>query len=124
MSEPAAKARSGSKVTGIVMADFLGLMKQATEFKSKMEAMQAELEQLEVEGAAGGGLVAIKLSGKGDLRGVRIDDSLLKLDQKEILEDLIVAAHADARRKLEAMLQEKMQALTGGLPLPPGLKLF
>lgn len=106
------------------MADFLGLMKQATEFKSKMEAMQAELEQLEVEGAAGGGLVRIMLSGKGDLRGARIDDSLLKSDQKEILEDLVVAAHADARRKLEAMLQEKMQALTGGLPLPPGLKLF
>ena len=106
------------------MVDFLGLMKQATELKSKMEAMQAELERLEVEGAAGGGLVAIKLSGKGDLRGVRIDDSLLKADQKEILEDLIVAAHADARRKLEAMLAEKMQALTGGLPLPPGLKLF
>jgi DNA-binding YbaB/EbfC family protein len=106
------------------MADFLGLMKQATEFKSKMEAMQAELEQLEVEGAAGGGLVRITLSGKGDLRGARIDDSLLKPDQKEILEDLVVAAHADARRKLEAMLQEKMQALTGGLPLPPGLKLF
>jgi nucleoid-associated protein EbfC len=106
------------------MADFLGLMKQATEFKSKMEAMQAELEQLEVEGAAGGGLVRTTLSGKGDLRGARIDDSLLKPDQKEILEDLVVAAHADARRKLEAMLQEKMQALTGGLPLPPGLKLF
>jgi hypothetical protein len=106
------------------MPDFLGLMKQATELKSKMEAMQAELERLEVEGAAGGGLVAIKLSGKGDLRGVRIDDTLLKPDQKEILEDLIVAAHADARRKLEAMLAEKMQALTGGLPLPPGLKLF
>ena len=124
MSGPAAKACSGSEETGTVMADFLGLMKQATEFKSKMEAMQAELEQLDVEGAAGGGLVAIKLSGKGDLRGARIDDSLLKPDQKEILEDLIVAAHADARRKLEAMLQEKMQALTGGLPLPPGLKLF
>jgi nucleoid-associated protein EbfC len=106
------------------MADFLGLVKQATEFKSKMEAMQAELEELEVEGVAGGGLVAIKLSGKGDLRSAGIDDSLLKPDQKEILEDLIVAAHADARRKLEAMLQEKMQALTGGLPLPPGLKLF
>ena len=106
------------------MADFLGLVKQATELKSRMEAMQAELEQLEVEGAAGGGVVTIKLSGKGDLRGARIDDSLLKPDQKEILEDLIVAAHADARRKLEAMLQEKMQALTGGLPLPPGLKLF
>lgn len=106
------------------MADFLGLMKQATELKSKMEAMQAELERLEIEGVAGGGLVAITISGKGDVRGVRIDDSLLKPDQKEILEDLIVAAHADARRKLEATLQEKMQALTGGLPLPPGLKLF
>ena len=106
------------------MADFLGLVKQATEFKSKMEAMQAELEQLEVEGAAGGDLVAIKLSGKGDLRGARKDDSLLKPDQREILEDLIVAAHAEARRKLETALQEKMQTLTGGLPLPPGLKLF
>jgi DNA-binding YbaB/EbfC family protein len=108
----------------INMADFLGLMKQATEFKSKMETMQAELEQLEVEGTAGGGLVVVKLSGKGDLRGARVDDSLLKPDQKEIVEDLIVAAHADARRRLETMLQEKMQALTGGLPLPPGLKLF
>ncbi len=106
------------------MADFMDLMKQAAEFKSKMEAMQAELERMEVEGAAGGGLIAITLSGKGDLRNARIDDSLLKPDQKEILEDLIVAAHADAKRKLEAALQDKMQALTGGLPLPPGLKLF
>jgi len=106
------------------MPDFLGLMKQATELKSKMEAMQAELDRMEVEGAAGGGLVTIKLSGKGDLRGTRIDETLLKPDQKEIVEDLIVAAHADARRKLETMLAEKMQAMTGGLPLPPGLKLF
>jgi nucleoid-associated protein EbfC len=106
------------------MADFLGLMKQATELKSKMEAMQAELERLEVEGAAGGGLVAITLSGKGELKGVRVDDTLCKPDQKEILEDLVVAAHADARRKLETILQDRMQALTGGLPLPPGLKLF
>jgi len=106
------------------MPDFLGLMKQATEFKSKMEEMQAELDRLEGDGAAGGGLVVIQLSGKGDLRGARIDDSLLKPDQKEIVEDLIVAAHADARRKLEVLLQERMQALTGGLPLPPGLKLF
>jgi DNA-binding YbaB/EbfC family protein len=106
------------------MADFLGLMKQAAEFKSKMEAMQAELDRIEVEGAAGGGLLAVTLSGKGELRRTRIDDSLLKPDQKEILEDLIVAAHADARRKLETMLQDKMQSLTGGLPLPPGLKLF
>jgi len=106
------------------MADFMGLMKQAAEFKSKMEAMQAELDRIEVEGAAGGGMVAVTLSGKGDLRHARIDDSLFKPDQKEIVEDLIVAAHADAKRKLEAMLAEKMQALTGGLPLPPGLKLF
>jgi hypothetical protein len=108
----------------IPMPDFLGLMKQATELKSKMEAMQAELDRLEVEGSAGGGLVVLTLSGKGDLRGTRIDDSLLKPDQKEIIEDLIVAAHADARRKLETMLAEKMQTMTGGLPLPPGLKLF
>jgi hypothetical protein len=106
------------------MPDFMGLMKQAAEFKSKMEAMQAELDRIEVEGAAGGGMVTVTLSGKGDLRHTRIDDSLFKPDQKEIVEDLIVAAHADAKRKLEAMLAEKMQALTGGLPLPPGLKLF
>jgi nucleoid-associated protein EbfC len=106
------------------MADFMGLMKQAAEFKSKMETMQAELDRLEVEGSAGGGLVVMTLSGKGDLRNTRIDDSLLKPDQKEILEDLIVAAHTDAKRKLESTLQDKMQALTGGLSLPPGLKLF
>ena len=106
------------------MADFLGLMKQAAEFKSKMEAMQAELEGLEVEGAAGGGFVTLKLSGKGEIKSAHVDESLLKPDQREIIEDLVVAAHADARRKLEALLQERMQALTGGLPLPPGLKLF
>ena len=86
--------------------------------------MQAELDRIEVEGTAGGGMVTVTLSGKGDLRHTRIDDSLFKPDQKEIVEDLMVAAHADAKRKLEAMLEEKMQALTGGLPLPPGLKLF
>ena len=106
------------------MADFLGLMKQAAEFKSKMEAMQAELDQVEVEGTAGGGLVSVKLSGKGELRSAQVDDSLLKPDQKQILQDLIVAAHAEARRKLEALLAERMQSLTGGLSLPPGLKLF
>jgi nucleoid-associated protein EbfC len=106
------------------MADFLGLMKQAAELKSKMEAMQAELERIEIDGAAGGGMLTLKLSGKGEVKTAHVDDSLLKPDQKEILQDLIVAAHADARRKLEALLQERMQALTGGLPLPPGLKLF
>jgi hypothetical protein len=106
------------------MVDFLGLMKQASELKSKMEAMQAELDRIEVEGNAGGGLLTITMSGKGEVRATRIDDSLVKPDQKGILQDLFVAAHADARRKLEAMLQERMQALTGGLPLPPGMKLF
>jgi hypothetical protein len=106
------------------MPDFMGLMKQAAELKSKMETMQAELDQIEVEGVAGGGLVAIRLSGKGEMRGVRIDDTLLKPSEREIVEDLLVAAHADARRKSEALLQEKMQSLTGGLPLPPGMKLF
>jgi len=106
------------------MTDFMGLMKQAAEFKSKMEAMQAELETIEVEGAAGGGLVKVRLSGKGEMKGVTIDESLIKPAEKEIVEDLIVAAHADARRKAEALLQEKMKTVTGGLPLPPGLKLF
>jgi nucleoid-associated protein EbfC len=106
------------------MADFLGLMKQAAEFKSKMEAMQAELGQIEIEGTAGGGLVTVRLSGKGEMKSVTIDDSLIKPEEKEILEDLLVAAHADARRRTETVLQEKMKAVTGGLPLPPGLKLF
>jgi DNA-binding YbaB/EbfC family protein len=106
------------------MADFLGLMKQAAELKSKMEAMQAELAQLEVEGSSGAGLVVVKLSGKGDMKAVKIDDSLINPSEKEILEDLIVAAHAEARRKAEALLQERMQSVAGGLPLPPGLKLF
>jgi nucleoid-associated protein EbfC len=106
------------------MADFLGLMKQAAELKSKMEAVQAELEASEVEGLSGGGLVALKLNGKGDLKGVRVDETLLKPSEKEILEDLIVAAHADARRKVEVLMKDKMQSVAGGLPLPPGLKLF
>jgi hypothetical protein len=106
------------------MVDFLGLMKQATELKSKMEAMQADLERIEIEGTAGGGLLTITMSGKGEVRATRIDDSLVKPDQKEVLQDLFVAAHADARRKLETVMQERMQALTGGLPLPPGMKLF
>ena len=106
------------------MADFLGLMKQAAELKSKMEAMQAELDQIEVEGAAGGGLVTVRLSGKGEMKGVKIDESLIKPQEREIVEDLIVAAYADARRKAEVLLQEKMKSVAGGLPLPPGLKLF
>jgi DNA-binding YbaB/EbfC family protein len=105
------------------MADFMGLMKQAAQLQSKMQAMQAELDTIEVEGAAGGGMVTVKLSAKGDLKGVKVDDSLMKPSEKEILEDLLVAAHADARRKGEAVLQEKMKVVTGGLPLPPGMSL-
>ncbi len=106
------------------MADFLGLMKQAAELKSKMEAMQVELERLEIEGTSGAGLVVVRLSGKGEMKSVTIDASLIKPEEKEILEDLVVAAHADARRKAESLLHEKMKNVAGGLPLPPGLKLF
>ena len=106
------------------MADFLGFMKQAAELKSKMETMQAQLDQIEVEGTSGGGLVSVKLSGKGEMKSVKIDESLIKPAEKEIVEDLIVAAHADARRKVDALMQEKMRTVTGGLPLPPGMKLF
>ena len=105
------------------MADIMGLMKQAAQLQSKMQELQAELDRLDVEGTAGGGLVTVTLSGKGDLKGVKIDDSLLKPSEKEIVEDLLVAAHADARRKAEALVQDKMKSLTGGLPLPPGMKL-
>jgi DNA-binding YbaB/EbfC family protein len=106
------------------MADFLGMMKQAAQLQTKMQEMQAELDQITVEGAAGGGMVSVTMTAKGELKGVRIDDSLVKPGEKEIIEDLIVAAHADARRKAEALLADKMKGLTGGLPLPPGLKLF
>jgi DNA-binding YbaB/EbfC family protein len=103
------------------MADFMGLMKQAAQLQSKMQALQAELDQIEVEGTAGGGMVSVRMTAKGDLKGITVDDSMLNPSEKEILEDLLVAAHADARRKAEDTLQEKMKAVTGGLPLPPGM---
>ena len=106
------------------MADFMGMMKQAAQLQSKMQALQEELDQMAIEGSAGGGLVTVTLTGKGDLKATKIDASLMKPDEAEILEDLLVAAHADAKRKSEAVLQDKMKALTGGLPLPPGMKLF
>jgi len=103
--------------------DFMGMMKQAAQLQTKMQELQAELDRIEVEGTAGGGMVTVKLSAKGELKAVKIDDSLMKAGEKEILEDLLVAAHADARRKAEGVMQEKMKSLTGGLPLPPGLGL-
>jgi nucleoid-associated protein EbfC len=106
------------------MKNFAGMMKQAQELQTRMAEMQAEMELARVEGQSGGGLVVLTLNGKGELVGVKIDASLAKPEEVEILEDLIVAAHTDAKAKVERLLQEKMQSLTGGLPLPPGLKLF
>jgi nucleoid-associated protein EbfC len=106
------------------MKNFAGMMKQAQELQTRMAEMQAEMERARVEGQSGGGVVVLTLNGKGELVGVKIDASLAKPEEVEILEDLIVAAHTDAKAKVERLLQEKMQGLTGGLPLPPGLKLF
>ena len=105
------------------MADFMGMMKKAAELQSKMKAMQDELDHIEVDGASGGGLVSVRMTAKGEVKSVKIDPSLIKADEIEILEDLLVTALNDARRKAEAAMQDKMQALTGGLGLPPGLGL-
>lgn len=104
------------------MKDLMGMMKAASEMKGKMDALQVELGEMTVEGRAGGGLVTVALSGKGEMKGVKIDPSLFKEDDVEVLEDLIVAAFNDAKAKAEAAMQEKMGALTAGLPLPPGMK--
>ncbi len=106
------------------MADFLGLMKQAAQLQSKMQVMQAELDGVTVDGSAGGGMVTVTLTAKSDLKAVKIDDSLMAASEKEVLEDLLMAAHADARRKAESVMQEKMKSVTGGLSLPPGLNPF
>jgi len=105
------------------MPDFLGMMKQAAQLQSKMQEMQDELGNVEVEGISGGGLVAVRMTAKMDVKGIKIDPSLMKAEEREILEDLLVTALGDARRKAEATMQEKMQALTGKLGLPPGLGL-
>ena len=106
------------------MKDLMGMMKQVKEMQERMQHLQEELAAIEVTGSAGGGLVAVTLTGKGDMKGVKIDPSLLKPDEAEIVEDLIVAATRDAKSKVDARLQEKMAEVTGGLPLPPGMKLF
>jgi DNA-binding YbaB/EbfC family protein len=106
------------------MRDLMKIMKQAQEMQGRMQKMQEELAALTVDGQAGAGLVRITLNGKGDLAAIKIDPSLAKADEIEILEDLIAAAFKDAKGKVEAALQEKMQDVTGGLPLPPGMKLF
>jgi DNA-binding YbaB/EbfC family protein len=105
------------------MADFLGMMKQAKVLQEKMQGLQAEIAALEATGIAGAGLVTVTVDGKGGLKAIKIDPSLAKPDEIEILEDLVIAAANDARGKAEAMAAEKMKALTAGLPLPPGFSL-
>jgi nucleoid-associated protein EbfC len=105
------------------MADFLGMMKQAAQLQSKMQEMQEQLGHVEVEGISGGGLVSVRMTAKMEVKAVAIDPSLMKPEEREVLQDLVATAHNDARRKAEAAMQEKMQALTGGLGLPPGLGL-
>ena len=103
--------------------DFMGMIKQAQAMQAKMQEAQAELETTFVEGEAGGGVVKVTLTAKGAMQKISIDSSLLKPEDVEMLEDLIVSAHAQARGKAEAAMTEKMKAITGGLQLPPGMKL-
>ena len=105
------------------MKNIAGLMKQASQMQAKMQEMQAKLETMEVQGVAGAGMVSVTLSGKSELKRVKIDPKLADPAETEMLEDLIVAAHADAKRKLEAVTAEEMQKVTGGLQLPAGMKL-
>lgn len=105
------------------MRDIMGMMGKVKEMQAKMEKMQAEIAALEVEGRSGGGLINITMTGKGELKAIKIDPSLFKEDDVEILEDLIVAAHKDAKYKAEAVMAEKTKEMTAGLPIPPGMKL-
>jgi DNA-binding YbaB/EbfC family protein len=107
----------------MAMGDLMGMMKQARQLQEKMGELQAEVAALEVEGRAGGGLVKVTMTGKGEMKRVAIDPSLLKPEEAEILEDLIVAAVNEARAHAETALAERMRELTGGLQLPPGMKL-
>ncbi len=99
------------------------MLKQAQEMQAKMAEMQAQLAETAVDGTSGAGLVTVTLNGKGDMKGLKVDPSLLNANEGEILEDLIVAAHADAKAKAEAKAAEAMKELTGGLELPPGMNL-
>ena len=105
------------------MKDLLGLMSKAKEMQTKMQAMQDEMTSLEASGQSGGGLVSVTLTGKFEMKALKIDASLVKEGEGEILEDLILAAHHDAKAKIEQAIQQKTQEMTAGLGLPPGLKL-
>ena len=105
------------------MKNFGQMMKQAQQMQAKMAEMQARLDQIEVTGAAGGGMVQVTLTGKGEMRKIKIDKSLVDANEVEVLEDLILAAFNDAKQRVESHLAEEMSKLTGGLQLPPGMKL-
>lgn len=107
----------------MALGDMMGLMKQAAQMKQKMQDVQAELETLEVTGESGGGLVRVTMTAKFALKNLAIDASLLKPEDREMVEDLVVTAHEDARRKAERLAEEKIKEVTAGLPLPPGFKL-
>ncbi len=106
-----------------MMKNLGAMMKQVQEMQARMQRMQEELAQTTVMGVAGGGMVSVTVTGKGETKDVEIDDSLLKPEEKEILEDLLVAACNDARVKMEELMAEKMKEATGDLPLPPGMNL-
>jgi DNA-binding YbaB/EbfC family protein len=106
-----------------MMKNLGDMMKQVQAMQSRMTEMQAKLEAATVTGQSGGGLVKVTLTGKGAMTALHVDSSLLKEDEKEILEDLIVAAHADAKTKSEALMAEEMKSVTGGMALPPGMTL-
>ena len=99
------------------------MMKQAQQLQKKMAEVQEKLNSIEVEGTSGGGMIKVVASAKGDIKRISIDDSLMKKEEKEITEDLIVAAINDAKKKGEMAAQEEMKSVTGGIPLPPGMKL-
>ena len=105
------------------MKDLLGMMSKAKEMQAKLQSLQEEVAAIEVTGQSGGGLVQVTLTGKTEMRALKIDPSLFKEDDVEVLEDLILAAHNDAKVKIEAAMQEKTKDLTAGLPIPPGFKL-
>jgi DNA-binding YbaB/EbfC family protein len=105
------------------MKNLAGLMKQASQMQAKMQEMQAKLEALELEGVAGAGMVRVTLNGKSELKKVKLDPKLLDPAESEMLEDLILAAHADAKRKIETAAAEEMRSVTGGIDLPAGMKL-
>ena len=106
------------------MKDLMKMMQQASQIQGRMQAMQDELAALELEGQSGAGMVRVTLTGKGEMKSVRIDPGLMKPGEAEMVEDLVIAAFADARAKVEAAVAAKMQEVTGGLALPPGLKLW